>query len=188
GSPPGAPSGPLAAPRRPNTAGSTSARRPAIPAPGHPDARQAPRTPDRAGPAGRCAPAVNRRALSANPCQARRQTLDAGAPRAAQATKGGARMTRRAAAGGGGPVGAVGGMTAALSLLQVGFDVHVYEQASRLTEVGAGVQVSPNASRVLHRLGLAGELARAGVKPLAWHQRRWDDGRTLQRAPLAEAL
>src|SRR5262249_25165067 len=173
GSPPGAPSGPLAAPRRPNTAGSTSARRPAIPAAGHPDARQAPRTPDRAGPAGRCAPAVNRCALSANPCQARRQTLDAGAPRAAQAPKGGARRTRRAAAGRGVSVGIVGGgiggMTAALSLLQVGFDVHVYEQASRLTEVGAGVQVSPNASRVLHRLGLAGELARAGVKPLAWH-------------------
>jgi 2-polyprenyl-6-methoxyphenol hydroxylase-like FAD-dependent oxidoreductase len=80
--------------------------------------------------------------------------------------------------------GGIGGMTAALSLLQAGFDVRVYEQASRMTEVGAGVQVSANASRVLHRLGLAGELARTGVKPLAWHQRRWDDGRTLLRTPL----
>jgi 2-polyprenyl-6-methoxyphenol hydroxylase-like FAD-dependent oxidoreductase len=95
-------------------------------------------------------------------------------------------MTRREATGRGVSVGIVGGgiggMTAALSLLRAGFDVHVYEQASRLTEVGAGVQVSPNASRVLHRLGLAGELARTGVKPLAWHQRRWDDGRTLAGA------
>jgi salicylate hydroxylase len=64
----------------------------------------------------------------------------------------------------------------------------VYEQAPALGEVGAGVQVSPNASRILHRLGLADELARTGVKPLAWHQRRWDDGRTLLRTPLAEPL
>lgn len=53
---------------------------------------------------------------------------------------------------------------------------------------GAGVQVSPNASRVLHGLGLSGELARTGVKPLAFHQRRWDDGRTLLRSPLGERL
>jgi salicylate hydroxylase len=84
--------------------------------------------------------------------------------------------------------GGIGGLTAALSLLRAGLDVHVYEQASRLSEVGAGVQVSPNASRVLHGLGLAGALAASGVKPVAWHQRRWDDGRTLLRAPLAEEL
>jgi 2-polyprenyl-6-methoxyphenol hydroxylase-like FAD-dependent oxidoreductase len=49
--------------------------------------------------------------------------------------------------------GGIGGLSAALSLLRAGFDVHVYEQASALGEVGAGVQVSPNASRILHRLG-----------------------------------
>ena len=84
--------------------------------------------------------------------------------------------------------GGIGGLAAALSLLAAGFDVHVYEQASRLGEVGAGVQVSPNASRILHRVGLAEALAGTGVKPLAWHQRRWDDGRTLLRSPLAEPL
>jgi salicylate hydroxylase len=84
--------------------------------------------------------------------------------------------------------GGIGGLTAALSLLRAGFDVHVYERAAELAEVGAGVQISPNASRVLHGLGLADELARTGVKPLAWHQRRWDDGRTLLRTPLAEPL
>jgi salicylate hydroxylase len=84
--------------------------------------------------------------------------------------------------------GGIGGLTAALSLLRCGFDVHVFEQASALSEVGAGVQISPNASRILHRLGLAGELARTGVRPIAWHQRRWDDGRTLLRTPLAEPL
>jgi salicylate hydroxylase len=84
--------------------------------------------------------------------------------------------------------GGIGGLSAALSLLHAGFDVRVYEQATWLSEVGAGVQVSPNASRVLHRLGLADALAATGVKPLAWHQRRWDDGRTLVRAPLAGAV
>src|SRR5215471_16674803 len=84
--------------------------------------------------------------------------------------------------------GGLGGLTAALSLLHAGFDVHVYERATVLREVGAGIQVSPNASRILHRLGLADELAKMGVRPLAWHQRRWQDGRTLLKTPLAEAV
>jgi salicylate hydroxylase len=88
-----------------------------------------------------------------------------------------------------GVVGAgIGGLSAALSLLRAGFDVHVFEGASALGEVGAGIQVSPNASRVLHGLGFAEGLARTGVKPLAFHQRRWDDGKTLLRSPLAEPL
>jgi salicylate hydroxylase len=84
--------------------------------------------------------------------------------------------------------GGIGGTAAALSLLQSGIDVHVYEQARELREVGAGIQVSPNASRVLHRFGLADTLARLGVKPVAFHQRRWQDGRTLLRTPLAQAM
>ena len=82
----------------------------------------------------------------------------------------------------------IGGLTAALSLHRAGFDVQVYEQASTVSEVGAGIQVSPNASRVLHGLGLADDLAEMGVRPLAWHQRRWQDGRTLVRAPLGDAV
>jgi len=84
--------------------------------------------------------------------------------------------------------GGIGGLSAALSLLQAGFDVHVYERAAVLSEVGAGIQISPNASRVLHGLGLGDELARMGVRPLAFHQRRWDDGRTLLRAPLGDTM
>jgi NADPH-dependent reductive aminase-like protein/6-phosphogluconate dehydrogenase-like protein len=80
--------------------------------------------------------------------------------------------------------GGIGGL-AASSLLRVGIDVHVYEQARELTEVGGGIQISPNASRILHRFGLADALANVGVRPLALHQRRWDDGRTLLRTLLA---
>jgi len=84
--------------------------------------------------------------------------------------------------------GGIGGTAAALSLLHAGFDVQVYEQAGELREVGAGIQISPNASRILHRLGLGVALAEMGVKPLAWHQRRWQDGRTLLRTPIAAAM
>ena len=78
----------------------------------------------------------------------------------------------------------IGGLTAALSLRQAGFEVDVYEQAPALTHIGGGINMGPNAARVLIRLGLGEGLLREGVCPLGTHQRRWDDGRTLQRAPL----
>src|SRR5271163_1247340 len=80
--------------------------------------------------------------------------------------------------------GGIGGLTAAVALRHAGFDLHVYEQAPELTEVGGGINMAPNATRVLRRLGLAEGLDREGVRPLGTHQRRWQDGRTLQRAPL----
>jgi salicylate hydroxylase len=80
--------------------------------------------------------------------------------------------------------GGIGGLSAALHLLHAGFDVHVYEQAPRIGEIGAGIQISPNASRLLVRLGLKPAMDKVGVRPQAMHQRRWDDGRMLQRAPL----
>ena len=80
--------------------------------------------------------------------------------------------------------GGIGGLTAALALRQAGFDVDVYEQAPELTEVGGGINMAPNATRILRRLGLAEGLDREGVRPVGTHQRRWQDGRTLQRAPL----
>jgi salicylate hydroxylase len=84
--------------------------------------------------------------------------------------------------------GGIGGLAAALSLRRAGFDVHVYEQTRDVREVGAGIQISPNATRILHRLGLAGKLATMGVQPLAMRQRRWDDGRTLAQAALGQTL
>jgi len=80
--------------------------------------------------------------------------------------------------------GGIGGLSAALALLQGGCDVHVYEQAPRFGEIGAGLQISPNATRLLYRLGVKEAMEACGVRPIGVHQRRWDDGRTLQRAPL----
>ncbi|MGI8553087.1 MAG: FAD-dependent monooxygenase [Dehalococcoidia bacterium] len=83
--------------------------------------------------------------------------------------------------------GGIGGLTAALALRRAGFDVHVYEQAEVLREIGAGVQTGPNAVRVLHALGLAEPLRRVAVVPLSIDARDWQTGETLGRVPLAEA-
>jgi salicylate hydroxylase len=80
--------------------------------------------------------------------------------------------------------GGIGGVSAALNLLRAGIDVHVYEQSRALREVGAGINVTPNATRMIHGLGMGDKLATLGVMPKAVHQQRWDDGRTLLRTPL----
>ena len=80
--------------------------------------------------------------------------------------------------------GGLGGLACALSLHRSGFAVDVFEQAPELSEVGGGINMGPNAARILYRLGLGERLDRDGVKPLTMHQRRWDDGRTLQKGPL----
>jgi salicylate hydroxylase len=53
----------------------------------------------------------------------------------------------------------IGGLSAALALLQRGFEVDVYEQAPKLEEVGAGVQLSPNGNRALAARGVLEQLA-----------------------------
>jgi 2-polyprenyl-6-methoxyphenol hydroxylase-like FAD-dependent oxidoreductase len=80
----------------------------------------------------------------------------------------------------------IGGLTAALTLLRSGLEVQVFEQAAELREVGAGIQISPNATRLLHRLGLAEPLRQVAVRPRALEMRRWQDGQVLSRQPLAE--
>ncbi|MCD0448638.1 FAD-dependent monooxygenase [Actinocorallia sp. API 0066] len=80
----------------------------------------------------------------------------------------------------------IAGLTLAVALDRAGIDFDVYEQADVLSEVGAGVQLAPNASRLLHRLGLRDRLRAVAVEPRAIEMRRWDDGALLQRTPLGE--
>ncbi len=84
--------------------------------------------------------------------------------------------------------GGIGGLTAALALLRGGFDVRVYEQATVISEVGAGIQLAPNCTRVLARLGLLPALARIAVRPTVFEFRRWDDDRLLSSTPLGDAI
>src|SRR5262245_59289266 len=74
--------------------------------------------------------------------------------------------------------GGIGGLTAALALLREGIDVDVYEQAPELKEVGAGVQISSNGTRVLHALGLRDAIERASSVPTAKEIRLWSTGQT----------
>jgi salicylate hydroxylase len=60
--------------------------------------------------------------------------------------------------------GGIGGLFAANALIAQGLRVAVYEQASALGEVGAGVYVTPNAVRHLQRVGLGPEVERWGAK------------------------
>jgi salicylate hydroxylase len=84
----------------------------------------------------------------------------------------------RAVVGGGG----LGGMAAALALTQAGVDVQVYEQAQRLTEVGAGVSLAPNGLRMLARLGAGEEAVRAGARHVSTRLLH-SDGRPAHHRP-----
>lgn len=77
--------------------------------------------------------------------------------------------------------GGIGGLSTALFLRRAGLgDVTIFEQAPQLLEIGAGIQVAPNAVRLLRRLGLTEQLAEVGVRlEVGWEFRRWEDGRVL---------
>ena len=70
----------------------------------------------------------------------------------------------------------IGGLAAALALLKQGIDVTVYEQAPELKELGAGVQISSNGTRVLYALGLGPALQRVGVVVAGKEVRLWSTG------------
>ena len=59
--------------------------------------------------------------------------------------------------------GGIGGLTAALAFARDGARVTIYEQAPALTEVGAGLQITPNGARALNALGLEKALAASGI-------------------------
>jgi salicylate hydroxylase len=77
--------------------------------------------------------------------------------------------------------GGLGGLSAALFLLRAGvLNVRVFEQQSELAEIGAGIQIAPNALRLLQRLGVGDALLSVAVPfEVAWEFRRWQDGSVL---------
>jgi salicylate hydroxylase len=61
--------------------------------------------------------------------------------------------------------GGIGGMAAGLALARAGFPAHIVEQAPQFAEIGAGLQLAPNALRVLDDLGVLPDLDRHAVRP-----------------------
>ena len=57
----------------------------------------------------------------------------------------------------------IGGLTAALGLSQKGFEVTIFEQAPELSDVGAGLTITPNAAKGLRYLGIEEEVANIGM-------------------------
>lgn len=89
-------------------------------------------------------------------------------------------MTRQLLVVGGG----IGGLAAALSSARAGWEVRLYEQAPAFSEVGAGLQLGPNATRILQGWGLGHALAQVAAFPERIVARRSDTGRELGRLPL----
>ena len=78
----------------------------------------------------------------------------------------------------------IGGLTAALALARNGFRALILEQAERLEETGAGIQLSPNATRILIGLGLADRLQGHVVAATAIRVLGGRSGREIVRIPL----
>jgi salicylate hydroxylase len=72
----------------------------------------------------------------------------------------------------------IGGLTAALAALRRGFDVEVYEQAHELKEVGAGLQLSANGTRVFYELGVGEALKAHSCEAAGKEIRLWNTGET----------
>jgi salicylate hydroxylase len=82
----------------------------------------------------------------------------------------------------------IGGLTAALALAARGIEPTVLEQATALGDVGAGIQLAPNATRVLQRVGVYESLRPLAVFPVDLTFRRWSDGAVIARRELGPAL
>jgi salicylate hydroxylase len=80
----------------------------------------------------------------------------------------------------------IAGLTSAIALSQRGFQVDLFERASGLEEIGAGIQLSPNATAVLEKLGVMAELAGKLSEPEALSIRDGRTGALLARMPLGE--
>ena len=84
--------------------------------------------------------------------------------------------------------GGIGGLTAALALSQNSHDITVFERSAGIREIGAGVQISPNAGRLLHSLGLGAAYLEISVNPHRVVLRRWEDDSIIRATDLDESF
>src|SRR4051794_439248 len=82
--------------------------------------------------------------------------------------------------------GGIGGLSLGLALRERGMTADVFEQAPELTEIGAAIALSANATREYARLGLLDELAAASTTPTELIYRDWHDGRRIADHPVAK--
>src|SRR5258708_31707876 len=70
----------------------------------------------------------------------------------------------------------IGGLATAAALHRAGIQANVYEQASKFTRLGAGIQIGCNAMKVLRGLGLEGVMRAQSFYPRSWNNREYDTG------------
>jgi salicylate hydroxylase/6-hydroxynicotinate 3-monooxygenase len=78
----------------------------------------------------------------------------------------------------------MGGLAAAATLRRGGIDVRVYEQAKSFARIGAGIQQSANALRVLREIGVEDRVRSVAFQPRSWVNREWDSGALKFELPL----
>jgi salicylate hydroxylase len=90
--------------------------------------------------------------------------------------------TRRIAIVGAG----LGGLAAAITLRQQGFEVQIYEQARELAEFGAGINISPNSVKFFQAVGLADRLHAIASEPIGLCWRNWRTGEIEYSLPFGD--
>ncbi len=84
--------------------------------------------------------------------------------------------------------GGIGGLCSALCLLAKGWHVKVIEQASAITQIGAGIQLSPNAMQVMQALGLDEAIKAAAFRPVASQMRDGMSGKVIMSSPMGRQM
>jgi 6-hydroxynicotinate 3-monooxygenase len=82
----------------------------------------------------------------------------------------------------------IAGLTAAATLRRIGIEAHIYEQAPAFARIGAGIQMNPNAMRVLRGLGLEEHICRIGFAPRVGYNREWDTGEITYLHPMGDEI
>ncbi|HVG50944.1 MAG TPA: FAD-dependent monooxygenase, partial [Xanthobacteraceae bacterium] len=82
----------------------------------------------------------------------------------------------------------MGGLAAAATLRRAGFEVNVYEQASRFARIGAGIQMMPNSMKVLRTIGIEERLRKSSFMPYSHLNRIGDTGEVTRELPMPETL
>jgi len=82
----------------------------------------------------------------------------------------------------------IGGLAVAALLQRAGHEVQIYEQARRFERVGAGIQTTPNAVKVLRRLGVEDRLKRVAYRSESRLSREWDTGEVTSELKLGEEV
>ena len=82
----------------------------------------------------------------------------------------------------------IGGLAAATALRGAGIDSTVYEQAPAIMPVGAGIQLTPNATKAIRGLSILDDVKRRSYAPTVGYNREWDTGTVTNLLPMGSEI